>query len=431
MLVGRRNDVLLSDFGIALIAQSSRYQSTQDVTGTIAYMSPEQIQGKPRPASDQYALGIVIYEWLSGDRPFHGSFTELCAQHMFASPPPLREKIATISQDVEHVVMTALAKDPKQRFGSVQAFANALEQASQAVPKVIIAPHSPPQPTPPPSIKTPLPTPIQDKPTPPPASTQYEPPPPLVPIQLESVSFLPETGSHPPSGNSSQARPITQPVQERQRQATESPVVQPTSQKPTEKVNVWSIGSPQRRAMLVSVVLAIILGWFFGWYDANYNLNIVAAIVFLSVAEVISLFLGAVFGPWVGLFTAGVGVFIGGYVATNVYQNIQGSSFSFGGYITSIWPFELIGASIGFIAGLAFLLTKGHYNDRRAITTAEGFSILGIVVIVSAASLIGAHGYYSYVLGEILQILLYTLPGLVLLPILLFTYDKITHRKKA
>src|SRR6266571_3919197 len=57
MLVGRRNEILLSDFGIALVTQSSRYQGTRDVVGTAAYMSPEQIQGKPRPASDQYALG--------------------------------------------------------------------------------------------------------------------------------------------------------------------------------------------------------------------------------------------------------------------------------------------------------------------------------------------------------------------------------------
>src|ERR1700680_1829415 len=78
MLIGRRNEVLLSDFGIALIAQTSRYQSTQDVIGTVAYMAPEQIQGKPRPASDLYSVGIVVYEWLTGDRPFHGSFTELC-----------------------------------------------------------------------------------------------------------------------------------------------------------------------------------------------------------------------------------------------------------------------------------------------------------------------------------------------------------------
>ena len=93
MLVGLRNDVQLSDFGIALFAQSTRYQSTQDVTGTVPYMSPEQIQGKPRPASDQYSLGIAVYEWLCGVRPFYGSFTELCTQHIFAPPPPLRTKV--------------------------------------------------------------------------------------------------------------------------------------------------------------------------------------------------------------------------------------------------------------------------------------------------------------------------------------------------
>jgi eukaryotic-like serine/threonine-protein kinase len=129
MLLGRRNEVLLSDFGIALVAQSSRYQSTQEVIGTVAYMAPEQLQGKPRPASDQYALGIIVYEWLTGDRPFHGTFTELYSQHLFVPPPPLREKAPDISLDVEQVVLTALAKDPQQRFKSVQVFATALEQA--------------------------------------------------------------------------------------------------------------------------------------------------------------------------------------------------------------------------------------------------------------------------------------------------------------
>ena len=71
-----------------------------------------------------------MYEWLCGDRPFYGSFTELCTQHMFASPPPLHEKLSGLLPDVEQVVMTALAKDPKARFGSVHAFAHALEQAS-------------------------------------------------------------------------------------------------------------------------------------------------------------------------------------------------------------------------------------------------------------------------------------------------------------
>src|ERR1051326_4113196 len=125
MLIGERNEVLLSDFGIATVAQSSQYQGTQEVAGTVAYMAPEQVQGKPRPASDQYALGIVVYEWLTGERPFRGSFTEIATQHVLT--PPLREKQPGIDPAVEAVVLTALAKDPKERFVSVLAFAHAFE----------------------------------------------------------------------------------------------------------------------------------------------------------------------------------------------------------------------------------------------------------------------------------------------------------------
>src|SRR5258706_1490759 len=111
-------------------------------------MSPQQIQGKPRPARFQYSLAIAAYEWLSGDRPFHGSFTELCTQHIFASPPPLREKVPSIHPLVEQVVTMALAKEPKERFGSIQAFANALEQASKLEQSNNIAVTTPPPPPP-------------------------------------------------------------------------------------------------------------------------------------------------------------------------------------------------------------------------------------------------------------------------------------------
>ena len=129
MLLGRRNQVLLSDFGIAFIMQSSHYQSLLNTAGTVSYMAPEQIQGKPRPASDQYALGILIYEWLSGNRPFQGSFTEIATQHVLAPPPPLREKVPGIAPALEQVVLKALAKDPHQRFTNMQEFASAFEQA--------------------------------------------------------------------------------------------------------------------------------------------------------------------------------------------------------------------------------------------------------------------------------------------------------------
>src|SRR5258706_2289272 len=66
MLLGRSNEVLLSDFGIAILIESSRQQQVQDTAGTIAYMVPEQLRGKPRPASDQYAVGIAILDGLCG-----------------------------------------------------------------------------------------------------------------------------------------------------------------------------------------------------------------------------------------------------------------------------------------------------------------------------------------------------------------------------
>ena len=142
MLIGRRNEILLSDFGIALVSQSSRFQGTQDIVGTVAYMAPEQLQGKPRPASDQYSLGIVIYEWLTGERPFQGTFTEVCTQQMFATPPPLRQRLTNVSSEVERILMKALDKDPKQRFESVKLFAAELERVSDPLKTGLMRPTS-------------------------------------------------------------------------------------------------------------------------------------------------------------------------------------------------------------------------------------------------------------------------------------------------
>jgi len=133
MLIGRRNEILISDFGIALVAQTSQYQGQstnriEDIAGTVAYMAPEQIQSQSVTASDQYSLAIVVYEWLCGERPFQGTFTEIAVKHTLAPPPPLRDKSPDLSPRIEEVIMKALAKDPGQRYPSVQAFAHALEQ---------------------------------------------------------------------------------------------------------------------------------------------------------------------------------------------------------------------------------------------------------------------------------------------------------------
>ena len=130
LLLGRHGEILLSDFGIALLAHSSRSQRTEQIVGTVSYMAPEQIQGHPCQASDQYALGVIAYEWLSGTRPFSGSFVEVAAKHCLAQPPPLQAARLGIPAAVEAVVLRALAKRPERRFASVQAFAATLREAA-------------------------------------------------------------------------------------------------------------------------------------------------------------------------------------------------------------------------------------------------------------------------------------------------------------
>ncbi|MBV8695089.1 MAG: serine/threonine protein kinase [Ktedonobacteraceae bacterium] len=143
MLIGVQNQVLLSDFGIATITHGTSSQSVETMAGTILYMAPEQILGHPCLASDQYSLGVVVYEWLCGDRPFQGTLPEVIVKQATLPPPSLHEKAPTIPPEVEQVVMKALSKEPKQRFDSVQAFATALEQASQPVPSHPVPPSRP------------------------------------------------------------------------------------------------------------------------------------------------------------------------------------------------------------------------------------------------------------------------------------------------
>lgn len=125
ILVGVYSEILLSDFGIALPAQSSSKQNTVSSDGTVAYMAPEQCEGHPCFASDQYSLGVVMYEWLTGERPFHGSSVQIAYQHIHATPVPLRDKAPELSPAFNWIVMTALQKNPQQRFPSINNLADA------------------------------------------------------------------------------------------------------------------------------------------------------------------------------------------------------------------------------------------------------------------------------------------------------------------
>ncbi|MGH2493486.1 MAG: protein kinase domain-containing protein [Ktedonobacteraceae bacterium] len=126
ILVSEDNNILLSDFGIAAFTRSD---ATDDhvITGTPVYMSPEQVTGtRITAAADQYALGCVIYQWLSGFPPFAGGNpTELLIKQVQSSPAPLGSRIPA---EINRIVLKALAKSPEQRFPSIKAFADALNE---------------------------------------------------------------------------------------------------------------------------------------------------------------------------------------------------------------------------------------------------------------------------------------------------------------
>ncbi len=127
-----RSEVMVADFGIAMRSRGALSFTNRAASGTAEYMAPEQVQGRVTPATDQYALAAIVYEWLTGAPPFTGSFSELVAKHGSSPPPSLREKLPNLPPRVEEVILTALAKDPTFRFASIRDFIQALERANVA-----------------------------------------------------------------------------------------------------------------------------------------------------------------------------------------------------------------------------------------------------------------------------------------------------------
>jgi serine/threonine protein kinase/DNA polymerase III delta prime subunit len=132
MLLSANDEVVLSDFGIAVVQQSRDSLLTQNQAGTPLYMAPEQIQGKPTAASDQYALGVLVYEWLCGEPPFRGTLFEVFSKHLHEAPPSLCARVPSLPLAIEDAVFGALAKEPQARFVSVQEFAEVLEEVRDA-----------------------------------------------------------------------------------------------------------------------------------------------------------------------------------------------------------------------------------------------------------------------------------------------------------
>lgn len=119
----------VADFGIAKTMNSSDFTTTGTVIGTLAYLSPERLRGEPAsPASDWYAVGVVLYEALAGRKPFGGDNPVAMLEAVQrGTPEPLRSVRPDLSPGFVAAIERAMAADPQQRYATAREFAAAIE----------------------------------------------------------------------------------------------------------------------------------------------------------------------------------------------------------------------------------------------------------------------------------------------------------------
>jgi len=120
VLIKDDGTVKLSDFGIAITSNEAQLTQTNTVMGSVHYLAPELAKGhRATIQSDIYSLGIVMFEMLTGDVPYHGdSPVQVALRHLHDPLPSIKEQNSEINQAVENVVIRATAKDPTLRYTS-------------------------------------------------------------------------------------------------------------------------------------------------------------------------------------------------------------------------------------------------------------------------------------------------------------------------
>jgi serine/threonine-protein kinase len=129
ILLSEDGKVQVTDFGIARAEAGSTMTQTGTILGTAYYLSPEQAQGLPLDGrSDIYSLGVVVYEMLTGRRPFEGdSPVSIAYKHVREMPRPPSTHRADVPRSLEAIVMTAMAKRPEDRYSSAALMRRDLE----------------------------------------------------------------------------------------------------------------------------------------------------------------------------------------------------------------------------------------------------------------------------------------------------------------
>jgi Protein kinase domain len=147
ILVNKEGAAVLGDFGLArMVSAGERITRLEMVVGTPEYMSPEQCAGRETgPASDQYSLGVVAFEALTGHVPYHAETpAAVMLAQMQSSLPMPRSLNPEVSVPAENALLRALAKTPAERFPDCGAFVRALAATSTAAATVVAPPVRPP-----------------------------------------------------------------------------------------------------------------------------------------------------------------------------------------------------------------------------------------------------------------------------------------------
>ena len=123
--------IKITDFGIAMALNSTQLTQTNSVMGSVHYLPPEQASGKGATIqSDVYSMGILMYELLTGELPFRGdNAVEIALKQIKEPVPSIREKIESIPQSIENIILKATAKNPKNRYADAREMYDDLKTA--------------------------------------------------------------------------------------------------------------------------------------------------------------------------------------------------------------------------------------------------------------------------------------------------------------